>query len=65
LEARVISVVIESSDIMLELSHRILGTGTVKFSFSTDLIEQTSEEDAQKILLQTLGDENHQYVPAA
>jgi Peptidase family M48 len=62
LEARVIGVVIESSDIALELSHPILGTGTIKFSFSKELIEQTSADDVQKILLQTLGDENHQYV---
>ena len=62
LEARVIGAVIESSDITLQLSHPILGTGTIKFSFSNELIEQTSEEDVQQILLQTLGDENHQYV---
>jgi hypothetical protein len=62
LEARVTGAVIESSDITLQLSHPILGTGTIKFSFSNEIIEQTSEEDMQKILLQTLGDENHQYV---
>ena len=62
LEARVIDIAIESSDITLKLSHPILGTGTVKFFFGTELIEQAGEEDVQKILLQTLGDENHQYV---
>jgi len=62
LEARVIGIVIDRSDITLDLSHPILGTGTITFSFSNELIEQTNEEDVQKILLQTLGDENHQYV---
>jgi hypothetical protein len=62
LEARVIDVIIESSDITLELSHPVLGTGTIKFFFSKELLEQTSVEGIQKILLETLGDENHQYV---
>jgi hypothetical protein len=62
LEARVIDVIIESSDITLELSHPILGTGTIKFFFSNELLDQTTAEGVQKILLETLGDENHQYV---
>jgi hypothetical protein len=62
LEARVIDVIIESPDITLELSHPILGTGTIKFFFSKELLEQTTVEGIQKILLETLGDENHQYV---
>lgn len=62
LEARVIDVIIESPDITLELSHPILGTGTIKFFFSKKLLEQTTVEGIQKILLETLGDENHQYV---
>jgi hypothetical protein len=62
LEVRVIDVIIESPDITLELSHPILGTGTIKFFFSKELLEQTTVEDIQKILLETLGDENHQYV---
>ncbi len=62
LEARVIDVIIENSDITLELSHPILGTGTIKFFFSKELLEQTTAEGIQKIVLETLGDENHQYV---
>lgn len=62
LAARVIDAIIENSDITLELSHPILGTGTIKFSFNDELLEQTDEKDVQQILLQTLGDENHQYV---
>jgi hypothetical protein len=62
LEARVIDVIIESPDITLELSHPILGRGTIKFFFSKELLEQTTVEGIQKILLETLGDENHQYV---
>jgi hypothetical protein len=62
LEAQVIDVIIESSDITLELSNPILGTGTIKFFFSQELLEQTTSEGIQKILLETLGDENHLYV---
>jgi hypothetical protein len=62
LAARVIDVIIESPDITLELFHPIFGKGTLKFFFSKELLEQTAVEDIQKILLETLGDENHQYV---
>jgi hypothetical protein len=62
LEARVIDVIIESPDITLELFHPIFGTGTLKFFFSKELLEQTTVEGIHKILLGTLGDENHQYV---
>ena len=62
LNTEIIDVSIEESEIALELSHPILGTGIVNFSFSTDLIQQTTHKDIQKILLGTLGDENHQYV---
>jgi hypothetical protein len=62
LEARVSDVAIENSRIALTLAHPILGTGTLTFSFSSELLAQTDEEDVRQILLQTLGDENHQYV---
>jgi len=62
LNARIIDVIIEESEITLELSHPILGTGTVKFSFSANRLEQITDQDIQKILLESLGDENHQYV---
>jgi hypothetical protein len=62
LNAEIIDVSINESEITLELSHPILGTGTVNFSFSADLIQHTTPQDIQKILLETLGDENHQYV---
>ena len=62
LEARVIDVIIEGSDITLELTHPLFGTGTLKFFFSKELLEQATVEGIQKILLETLGDENHQYV---
>jgi hypothetical protein len=62
LNAEIIDVGIEESEITLELTHPFLGTGTVNFSFSADLIQQTTHQDIQKILLETLGDENHQYV---
>jgi hypothetical protein len=62
LEVRVIDVIIEDLNITLELSHSILGTGTIKFFFSDEIFEQTTAEGTQMILLETLGDENHQYV---
>ena len=62
LNARIVDVTVEESEITLELSHPILGAGTLKFSFSADLIKQTTDQDIQKILLESLGDENHQYV---
>ena len=62
LKTQVIDVSIEASEIALELSHPVLGTGTIKFEFSKKLLKQTPPQDIQKILLETLGDENHQYV---
>ena len=62
LSARVIDVIIEDLDITLELSHAVLGTGTIKFFFSEELVAQTTAGGMQMILLETLGDENHQYV---
>jgi hypothetical protein len=62
LNARIIDVTIQESEISLELSHPTLGTGTVNFSFSANLLKQTTDQDIQKILLESLGDENHQYV---
>lgn len=60
--ANIIDVIIEKSDVTLELSHPILGTGNVRFVFGDELLEQSTDKDIQKILLETLGDENHQYV---
>ncbi|MGD9122140.1 MAG: hypothetical protein PVG59_15775, partial [Desulfobacterales bacterium] len=62
LNASVIDVSIDGSEITLELSHRILGTGNIRFEFSQELLKLTTFEDIEKILLETLGDENHQYV---
>jgi len=62
LNAEIIDVSIDETEITLELLHPVLGTGTVNFSFGADLIQQAGHKDIQKILLETLGDENHQYV---
>lgn len=62
LNARIINVSFESSEIALELSHPILGTGTIRFEFSPKLLKQTTAQGIQTILLETLGDENHLYV---
>ena len=61
-QATVIDAFVEKSDVTLELSHPILGSGLIRFAFSDEIIEQTDDEDIQKILLETLGNENHQYV---
>ncbi|MGD9055367.1 MAG: M48 family metalloprotease [Desulfobacterales bacterium] len=62
LSATITDVSIESSEITLELSHPALGTGTIRFEFSPKLLKQTSEQGIETILLETLGDPNHQYV---
>lgn len=62
LEARVIDVIIEDPNITLELSHSMLGTGIIKFFLTEELLEQTTAEGIQMLLLETLADENHQYV---
>jgi hypothetical protein len=62
LSAKIVDVSIESSEIALELSHPVLGTGTIRFDFSPKLLKQTTAQGIQTILLETLGDENHRYV---
>jgi hypothetical protein len=62
LNATISDVTIEESEIALELAHPVLGTGTIRFEFSKKFLEQTTPQDIQTILLETLGDENHQYV---
>ena len=61
-EATVIDVSVERSDVTLELSHPILGTGQVRFAFGDEILAKTDHNDIQKIVLETLGDENHRYV---
>ncbi|MBW2437073.1 MAG: hypothetical protein JRF29_07330, partial [Deltaproteobacteria bacterium] len=60
--AKIIDVNIELSEIALELFHPALGTATIKFEFSNTLLKQATPKDIENILLETLGDENHQYV---
>ena len=62
LKAKIVDVSIDDAEITIELSHPIQGTGSVKFSFSDKLLKQTTAQQIQQIVLQTLGDENHQYV---
>lgn len=62
LSAKIIDVNFESSEIALELSHPILGTGTIRFEFSPKLLKQVTAQGIQTILLETLADENHRYV---
>ena len=62
LSATVVDVNIEESEIMLELSHPVLGTGTINFELSRKILDEATPQDIQKILTETLGDENHQRV---
>ncbi len=62
LNAQIIDVTIEESEIALELIHPALGNGIIRFEFSQNLLKQATPQDVQTILLETLGDENHQYV---
>lgn len=62
LNAKIVDINIEAQEIALELFHPVLGTGTIRFEFSNKFLKQTTPQDVQKILLKTLGDENHQYV---
>jgi hypothetical protein len=62
LSATVVDVNIEESEITLELSHPVLGAGTIRFELSRKLLDETTPQDIQKILTETLGDENHQRV---
>ena len=62
LNAKIMDVSIEALEIALELSHPALGTGIINFEFSPQLLKQVTASDIQKILLETLGDENHQFV---
>ncbi|MGD9311970.1 MAG: M48 family metalloprotease [Desulfobacterales bacterium] len=62
LNAKIIDVTIEASEIALEIFHPVLGPGTIRFEFSKKFLKQTTPQDIQTILLETLGDENHQHV---
>jgi hypothetical protein len=48
--------------VKLELFHPILGYGEIDFVFSPPLLKRAGEAEITKILLNSLGDENHLYV---
>ena len=62
LSATIIDVNIDPSEVTLELSHPVLGTGNIRFGFSKEFLKQSTPQAIQHILLETLGDENHKYV---
>lgn len=62
LRAKIRNVQIEPSQISLDLYHPVLGAGTIRFEYSPQLLKQTTVQEIQNILLETLGDENHRYV---
>ena len=62
IETTVTEVQFDEDTIQLELSHEILGYGDIDFVFSPQLMKQVGEADIEKIIVNSLGDENHLYV---
>jgi hypothetical protein len=62
LEARVTAVEFDDLKVSLNLFHPVLGDGNLQFVFDHDLISRITDEDLQKILLTSIGDENNLYV---
>jgi hypothetical protein len=52
----------EDHTVKLELSHPIFGYGDIEFVFSKALLKRATEADIEKIILNSLGNENHLYV---
>ena len=61
-EPTILEVQFNDDIIQLELSHPILGYGDIDFVFSPQLMKRAGEADIEKILVNSLGDENHLYV---
>lgn len=62
IDAEVIEIAFDGTKISLHLFHPVLGDGSIQFVFDDDLLGRASDEDLQKILLTTIGDENNRYV---
>jgi len=62
LEARVTAVEFDDLKVSLNLFHPVLGDGNLQFVFDPDLISRITDEDLQKILITSIGDENNLYV---
>ena len=62
IEARVTAVEFDDLKVSLDLFHPVLGDGNLQFVFDHDLISRITDEDLQKILLTSIGDENNLYV---
>jgi hypothetical protein len=60
--ARVTAVKFDDLKVSLSLFHPVLGDGNLQFVFDHDLISRVTDEDLQKILLTSIGDENNLYV---
>jgi len=61
-EVNVTGVEFDDNNIVLELSHSILGDGQIEFVFGEQLLKSATQADIQDVLLNTLGSENHLYV---
>ena len=61
-EANLIGVEFGDDNIVLELSHPILGYGQIEFVFGEQILKGATEADIQDVLLNSLGSENHLYV---
>jgi hypothetical protein len=62
IEVRVTAVEFDDLKVSLNLFHPALGDGSLRFVFDHDLIARITDEDLQKILLTSIGDENNLYV---
>ncbi len=62
IKARVTAVEFDDLKVSLNLFHPVLGDGNLQFVFGHDLISLITDEDLQKILLTSIGDENNLYV---
>ena len=62
IEVKITDIEFDDMKISLNLFHSVLGAGNIQFVFDEDLLSRASDEDLQKILLTTIGDENNKYV---
>jgi hypothetical protein len=62
INVKVDDVEFEDHTVTLELSHPIFGYGDIDFVFSKELLKRAAEADIEKIMLNSLGNENHLYV---
>lgn len=62
IEVTVTNIEFDDLNITLEVSHPVLGDGTLEFVFSPDVLAGMSDADLLKIMATTLGDESNLFV---